>query len=277
MNHLVTRADGHAAPAFESKPNRELQVHWARHLDEVRAAQRLRHEVFFGEWRHGYSPRSTDTTFNGGVPHAEALDGLDQDEFDDHCEHLLVSVAATDELPAQVVGTYRVLLPESARRIGRYYTETEFDLDRLHDLRPTMAELGRSCIAAPWRTGGVILLLWSHLTRFLLNNGVRQAVGCASVPMHDGGVNAARVWRELRHAHLAPAHRRVSPRVALPVHLLSSDGEGEWPPLVKGYIKVGSKVLGAPAWDADFGCADLPMLLDFQDMSPAYRRRFMAG
>lgn len=274
MNQLASRTEVHPNAAADTKPGGELLVSWARHLDEVRAAQQLRHEVFYGEWRGvsgiGDGELHPYNSTNNNAP-------LDQDEFDAHCEHLLVSTAATDDTPAQVVGTYRVLLPDAARRLGRYYTETEFDLGRLTTLRPTMAELGRSCIAAPWRTGGVILLLWSHLTRFLLNNGVQYAVGCASIPMPDGGVNAARVWNELRQSHLAPEHHRVIPHVALPVHLLPSTGAGDWPPLVKGYIKVGSKVLGAPAWDADFGCADLPMLLNFDEMSPAYRRRFMQG
>ena len=242
---------------------RELKVRWARHLDEVRAAQRLRHEVFMLE---------------GGAqatgPGAEQ--GLDIDEFDAVCEHLLVSLEATDEAAEQVVGTYRVLLPDSARRMGRYYTETEFDIRALDALRATMAELGRSCIAGPWRTGGVILMLWSHLLRFLMANGVQQAIGCASVGMADGGANAARLWRDLQTQHLAHEAHRVVPHIPLPVHLLPQEGPSESPPLVKGYLKCGAKVLGAPAWDSDFGCADLPMMLDIAGMAPAYRKRFLS-
>jgi putative hemolysin len=59
--------------------------------------------------------------------------------------------------------------------------------------------------------------------------------------------------------------------------LLPSQGPADWPPLVRGYIKIGAKVLGAPAWDSDFGCADLPMMLDLSAMSPAYRKRFMGS
>ena len=241
-----------------------LQVLWARHQDEVRAAQRLRYQVFAQEG--GAELDATGT-----------LLGIDIDEFDPHCEHLIVSRAETADTPAEVVGTYRVLLPEAARRLGRYYTETEFDISRLNPLRPGMAELGRSCIAAPWRTGGVILLLWSHLIRFLSDNGVQQAIGCASVPMPDGGANAASLWRELQQNHLAEPQRRVVPRNALPVHLLPHASQAQWPPLVKGYVKCGSVVLGPPAWDAGFGTADFPMMLDIDRMNPAYRRRFLGA
>ena len=262
MQQLAIPNAAPAVPQAEVKHSTDLQVTWARHQDEVRAAQQLRHQVFHGEW--GASCEGVDT-------------GLDVDEFDAHCEHLIVRVPAGEDSAAQVVGTYRVLLPDAARRMGRYYTETEFDLSSLHDLRPSMAELGRSCIAGPWRTGGVILMLWTHLVRFLHANGVQQAIGCASVPMPDGGANAARLWQELRCTHLASAHRQVTPHVPLPVNLLPSQGPAEWPPLVRGYVKICAQVLGAPAWDSAFGCADLPMMLDFQTMAPAYRKRFIGA
>lgn len=265
-----TTARSDTARTLAPVQQRPLKVHWARHLDEVRAAQRLRHEVFVLEG--GARPISSHSTTGTG---SSTDPGLDIDAFDDACEHLLVSLEATDESAEQVVGTYRVLLPDAARRMGQYYTETEFDIQSLNGLRPTLAELGRSCIAGPWRTGGVILMLWSHLVRFLIANGAQHAIGCASVGMADGGANAARLWRELQGSHLAPQSLRVMPHLPLPVHLLPQDGQADWPPLVKGYVKCGAKVLGAPAWDSDFGCADLPMLLDIAGMTPAYRKRFL--
>jgi putative hemolysin len=40
----------------------------------------------------------------------------------------------------------------------------------------------------------------------------------------------------------------------------------EAPALIKGYLRCGAKVLGAPAWDPDFNTADLPMLLRIEDL-----------
>lgn len=51
----------------------------------------------------------------------------------------------------------------------------------------------------------------------------------------------------------------------------------ETPPLIKGYLRCGAQVLGPPAWDPDFRCADLPLLLRWQDLSPSYRRHFVAA
>lgn len=241
-----------------------LEAVWARHEDEVRAAQRLRHRVFAGEMGACLRP------LHGTPP------GHDCDVYDRHCEHLLVRTVADDDRPSEVVGTYRLLTPTAARMLGGLYTETEFDLVRLARLRPRLAELGRSCVDPAWRSGSVILMLWSSLADFMLRNGLDLMIGCASVPMRDGGCAAASLWHQLRQTHLAPIERHVLPRLALPVDELRSDLAVEPPPLVKGYLRCGAKLLGPPAWDPDFGTADLPLMLDLNDASDAFRRHFLS-
>jgi len=63
----------------------------------------------------------------------------------------------------------------------------------------------------------------------------------------------------------------------LPVAELDGNLEVEAPPLIKGYLKCGGKVMGPPAWDPDFGVADLPMMLELADLPPSYRKRFIGG
>lgn len=240
----------------------ELEAVWARNADEVAQAQRLRFRVFVEEMGARLSPPP-------GTPAR-----LDADRFDPFCEHLLVRSIGRSGRPERVVGTCRVLLPDAARHIGSLYSDSEFDLRNLDALRPTLAELGRSCIDPKWRSGVAIMKLWASLAVFLTSNGLRHAIGCASVPMRDGGHVAASLWRSLRETHLAPAELRVRPWIALPIEELRDDLVVEAPPLVRGYLRCGAKILGAPAWDPDFGTADLPMLLDLADLPDAYRRRF---
>jgi len=164
--------------ACQSAP---LHVSWARHLDEVRAAQRLRYQVFALEM---------------GARLPQTLPGHDIDLFDDFCEHLLVRDAASE----QVIGTYRVLTPTQAKRVGGFYSETEFDLTRLRLLREQMVELGRSCVHPEHRHGGVILALWSALGEFMTRNRLHTMIGCASIPMtpeSGGGHAAASIWQQL--------------------------------------------------------------------------------
>jgi putative hemolysin len=247
----------------QAAPAARLQAVWARHEDEVRAAQRLRWQVFGQEMGATLKP----------PPGSPA--GHDIDLYDRFCEHLIVRTVPTGDHPGEVVGTYRVLTPAGAKLVGGLYTDTEFDLVRLARLRPRMAELGRSCIHPDWRTGGVILLLWSHLVRFMDANGLPFMIGCASVPMPDGGHAAASLWERLRRTHLAPIEQRVTPRLPLPVDDLDRHLDVEPPPLIKGYLQCGARLLGAPAWDPDFGTADLPVMLDLRELPATYKRRFL--
>jgi putative hemolysin len=253
---IATRAPL-AAPAAERAG---LVVAWARHQDEVRAAQRLRYAVFAGEM---------GARLSGPIPEH------DIDLFDDYCEHLLVR----DEASGEVIGTYRVLTPEQAKRVGSTYSDTEFDLTRLRSLRARMVELGRSCVHPEHRHGGVIMALWGALGEFMVRNGLDSMIGCASIPMlHNGVISgdvAASIWRQVRQTHLAPIEHWVTPRLPLPVEQLDDSLSVEPPALIKGYLRLGAKVLGPPAWDPDFNSADLPILMRLGDLPARYRKHFL--
>ena len=243
-----------------------FSVSWARHEDEVRAAQRLRYQVFVTEL-------GARLTLPRGAPA-----GHDIDMFDPYCEHLLVrSLPTDDDELGGVIGTYRVLTPVAAKRVGGLYSDTEFDLTRLRALRPKMVELGRSCVHPDWRRGGVILALWGALTAFMQRNRLDTMIGCASIGMHDGGHLAASLWEQLRHSHLAPVERQVSPRLPLPIADLQRDLRVEAPALIRGYLRCGAQVLGPPAWDPDFNTADLPLMMRMEDMPQRYRRHFLGA
>lgn len=242
---------------------RSFDVIWARTEAEVREAQQLRHFVFAEEMGARLC-----------VPRGSPV-GHDIDMFDPHCEHLLVRAPGDGDAPGPVIGTYRVLTPAAAQRVGGLYADTEFDLTRLRPLRSKMVELGRSCVHPDWRSGGVIMALWGALAEFMLRNRLDTMVGCASISMRDGGHVAASLWEQLRKTHLAAIEWRVEPRLALPVQDLRRDLVVEAPALIKGYFRCGAKLLGAPAWDPDFNSADLPMMMRIADLPPRYRKHFL--
>ena len=243
-------------------PVAKILVSWARHQDEVREAQRLRYNVFALEM---------------GATLPITVPGHDIDLFDDYCEHLLVR----DTLSRQVIGTYRVLTPAQAKRAGGTYSDMEFDLVRLRGLRERMVELGRSCVHADHRHGGVILALWGALAEFMGRNRLDTMIGCASIPMQHqgvpGGHAAASIWRQVRQTHLADIDYWVTPRLPLPVGQLDDSLVVDPPALIKGYLRLGAKVLGAPAWDPDFNSADLPMMMRVADLPARYLKHFSAN
>jgi putative hemolysin len=245
--------DEHRATRARSQ---RFEVMLARGPEEVRAAQRLRYSIFAEEMGARLSTREP---------------GVDADIYDPWCEHLLVREKDT----GLVVGTYRILPPSQAECLGGYYSEQEFDLTRLLHLRPRMVEVGRSCVHPGYRTGGVITLLWSGLSRYMVSHGYEYLIGCASISMNDGGHAAASIYRAAREKHLSPIEWRVSPRCPLPLEALDRQVEAPMPPLVKGYFRVGAYVCGDPSWDPDFNTADLLLLLPMSRMNKIYARHFL--
>jgi putative hemolysin len=231
-----------------------LTVSLARSRDDVRAAQRLRHRVFIEEM---------------GARIGARLSSVERDRFDPFCEHLIVRDCGTGE----VIGTYRLLTPERAARLGSFIASAEFDLTPLEALRAGLAELGRACIHRDYRSGAAIMLLWSGIAAFIRAQGVRHLFGCASIGMEDGGANALAVCAAVASHHLAPVQYRVIPRTPL-AHVAGNCARARIPALLKGYLRLGAWVCGEPAWDPEFNTADLLVLLSLERLEARYARHF---
>lgn len=225
----------------------------ARTQGDVEEAQRLRYKVFAEEMGASIG----------------AGDGLDRDEFDPWCDHLIVR----DLDSLRVVGTYRILPPRRAQELGRLYSDSEFDIARLNHLRPSTIEVGRSCVHRDYRNGSSILLLWAGLARYMKASGYRHLIGCASASLADGGRQAARLRDELQRYQSA-AELRVFPRLAFPHQRIERAPVCVMPPLIKGYLRVGARVCGEPAWDPDFNTADFLIWLSLDWMPARYARHF---
>ena len=255
MLELVrSRASLFSLPASELGHG-DLVVGLAQSDEELEAIQRLRFDVFSAEYDAKVGADGAN---------------IDRDMFDSWCEHLMVKDMGLD----RVVGTYRVLTPHQAKRAGGYYSESEFDLTGLGHLRQSLVEFGRACIHPAYRNGSALMMLWSGLAEILKQGRYRHVLGCASVSLRDDGVTAAAVWRRVKDAVGADGSPVVTPIHRYPVDLLDSDLPADMPALLKGYLRLGTRVCGEPAWDPDFNTADFPMLLSVSAMGTRYRRHF---
>ncbi len=233
----------------------KLTLSLAGSAAEIREVQRLRYKVFIKAM---------------GLSALDRGDGLDQDEFDAYCDHLIVRETKT----LKIVGTYRLLSANSAQKIGRYYSENEFDLGRLQHLRSRMVEAGRACIHPDYRGGSVIMLLWSGLAEYMRRERAHYLIGCASISLADGGHNAAAVYKALSQTHLSASDYRVTPHLPFPVHEIEAREPAQIPALIKGYLRSGAWICGEPAWDHDFQSADLFLLLTLANLDSRYARHY---
>lgn len=254
----TARLDGHLeAETRRAHSKHRLRVSLATTLEDVRAAQRLRYKVFVEEL---------------GARVAIPERGIESDGFDHYCQHLLVR----DERRGEVVGCYRILTDTQARRAGGFYSETEFDLSRIHALPGRIMEVGRTCVHPDYRSGAVISLLWSGLARFMVMRKFDYLIGCASIPLHGGVEHIGALWHRLDPAALCPPEWRVFPRT--PFAHLPRPAPGtaaELPPLIKGYLRLGAQVCGEPAWDPAFNVADLFVLLSVDRLAGRYAEHYL--
>jgi putative hemolysin len=239
----------------EGLSGQRLYLSIARTPEEIAEAQRLRFKVFAEEMG----------------AELDGPEGLDVDGFDAFCEHLLVREGETH----QVIGTYRILSPQQASEAGGYYSAGEFDLSRISHLFDRTVEVGRACVHQDYRNGGTITMLWAGLAKYMQMHHYEYMIGCASVPMHDGGHMAASLYHKLKEKYLTPPEYRVFPHCPLPLETLQKDVEAVCPPLIKGYLRLGAEICGEPAWDSFFNTADMLVMLSLSKINHRYASHFL--
>jgi len=250
------------APTFARAESLEIKL--AADRAELDAALRLRFEVFNLELRAGLA--------------ASYARGYDTDAYDAYCDHLI----ARDTASGEVVGTYRLLRQRVAERHIGFYSENEFDLTNLRRLPGELLELGRSCVARSHRSASVIARLWRAIIEYARERDIRWLFGCGSLPATDAA-EVQRLYAYLRDHHSAPAEYRVAPhhRCRMQVSEVGAFDDAraalrQLSPVMKGYLRAGAVACGMPAYDAEFGTADVLMLMDLNRLAARYRNHYEA-
>lgn len=229
---------------------------------DIRDAQALRYRVFTEE--PGYSAAIGDRAT-----------GLDADRFDAYCDHFLVRHLPTGEL----AGCVRVLPPPRAIAAGGWYSAGEFDLTGLQAIAAETVEMGRAVVGAAHRSGTVTALLWATVLDYLEQGGCRYLMGCVSVPLGSGADRGRdlRGVRDLTRDDYA-ARWRVTPYREVTVGGASLDdidpvGRPRLPALLRGYVRLGARVCGEPAFDEVFDVGDLLTVIDVEEGDRRYLDR----
>ena len=241
----------------------DFEVKIAKNKDELRAAQRLRYEVFHVEM---------------GMDSASGSDKeLDKDEYDRDSQHLVV----IDKKSGFTVGTYRLLFNSDNCKIG-FHSEKIFDMHNIKKTEGVLLELGRSCIDKQYRNNMVINLLWNGIASVVKEHNVKYLFGCPRLNSKDmQAVNEE--FSLLKQKYYSPEKFRVYPLADNEVSDLKEDLEIEnprriyrkLPPLIRGYLNLGAKVCGRPAVNPEFGSVVILMLLPTDKIVNTYRRHFL--
>jgi putative hemolysin len=243
----------HTLPGFcPPTATKHYRISLAASEEKVRDAQRLRFEVFNLEMDEGLE-QSVES-------------GLDQDEFDSVCDHLIVELVATGE----VIGTYRLQTGLTAREHFGYYSEREFEFEPFEPFREGILELGRACVAKDHRNLAVLGLLWKGLARYARHNGSRFMIGCSSLTSRNPADGPA-LYNSLPPKWVAPAPYRTQPHSELVcVGGIEPSSPPEVPRLMRGYLLQGAQVCGPPALDREFGTIDFLTIMDVRNIPSRY-------
>ncbi|HUD74274.1 MAG TPA: GNAT family N-acyltransferase [Terracidiphilus sp.] len=266
-------------PPVPAKPHIHAEVgryrlRLAETVEDRDAACRLRFKVFNLELGEGLE--------------SSYQTGLDTDQFDLFCEHLLVE----EKLTGRVVGTYRMQSGVTASRNMGYYSEQEFEFAPYEPLRADILELGRASIDRDHRTPEVLTLLWRGIAQYASCMGLRYLIGCSSLTSKDPA-EGWQVYRQLEHYRVSPEFETApTARYACPSEQEGADAQqspcqqdpskrttavtqASVPKLLKTYLAIGARVCCPPAWDREFGTIDFLTLLDLKLLSPSARNRFL--
>lgn len=237
---MKIKGDGDRLTAGGGKVAAKYALVVTRDPEEVAAAQRLRRDLL---------------TVQYGMALPTEVDGLDRDEFDELCTHLIVRENASGD----VVATCRVFPPGVRERT---YSSKRFDLSALREIRPAMLELSRVGVRADHRDGGVVAMLATAVFRLAREMDCTWIAGVPFVSLKDGGVTAASIEKMIIAEHLAPARLRVTPLQPWQSDGIETHGEAEIPQPLRHYLRISAMVCGAPSHDTVLGVADFFVLLD---------------
>ncbi len=154
---------------LKSVKYKSYEVRLAKNFKDIDAAQNLRYKVFYEE-------------LNAKPTIKNILYEKDFDELDPFCDHLLVIDHNKGKGRDSIIGTYRLIRRPMTQVHGKFYTEGEFNMEKLLKKKSEVLELGRSCVHKDYRDKPIIRLLWKAISAYMEHYKIKILFGCASFP-----------------------------------------------------------------------------------------------
>ncbi|HOJ49734.1 MAG TPA: GNAT family N-acyltransferase [Spirochaetota bacterium] len=238
----------------------DFLIKTASNGEELQQILELRYRVFYSEYIG-----------------KKLITKMDVDKFDFLSDHLIIK----DKNNGRIIGTYRLI---SSLYSDYFYSESEFDIEKIKNLDGIKLELGRACIDKEYRNGITIALLWMGLAEYIRETNTKYLFGCSSIKVTDLE-EITKIEKYIRDNHYSNEDLKVTPsgkykikdlekRVSKVENIDYKEIRNKIPSLLKSYFKAGAVVCGEPALDNSFNCIDYFTLLDVSSMNKRVERKF---
>jgi len=220
----------------------------AKTIDEI---QRFRAKVF-GE--------AYNIHFDGGI---------DNDQFDQYSIHILVRDVSNNK----IVACTRIITPKAKEKLGRYYSESEFNLDEFLKGKTQVYEIGRTCVDEAYRGGKVLAVLWMGMVPLIVNQlKAKHLIGTVSVNL---GSSRKKIIATEGYLLKKAKLQKFTSLTPFDLETYLDDGamgfldngeivekkvrkyrKKDVPSLIKKYRRVGAVFSEQGYYDAEFNCVD---------------------
>ncbi len=251
---------------------RDYEVRLTRNKEERKMVRQLRYDVFVEEEGAGTTEEQ------------RAL----REEYDDH-DRFADYMAVFHN--GKIVGTYRIIDRAAAEKMGGFYTEREFDITKVKNVRGNIAEMSRACVAREYRENALVMrMLWAGLAAYVMRHKIGLLFGVASWAGTKPGVSAHAI-SALYYNHLTPLRLRttvrsemfapdVNPKLArmniLPREFVDEEeARRQMTPLIKGYLQLGATFGRGVFVDKPFNSYDVFVLLETKNIDSKYQKHFL--
>lgn len=253
---------------------RDYEVRLTRTKEERKQVRQLRYEVFCLE--------------ENAVPTEEQRNlGEEYDAYDTYADYMAVFHNN------QIVGTYRIIDRAAADKMGGFYTESEFNISKIKNVKTNIAEMSRACVKKEYREDGLVLrLLWAGLYEYVVKHKVSVLFGVPSF-VGTNPAQSAQALSYLYYNHLSPLHLRatvlkenldpsVNPGMTqmniLPRAFVDeTEAKKQMTPLIKGYLRLGATFGRGVFVDKPFGTYDVFVLVQTKNIDRAYQKHFVGS
>lgn len=255
---------------------RDYEVRLTRNSAERKQVRQLRYECFVEE--EGASATEEQRTL--------------REEYDSYDRFASYMVVLHNQ---KVVGTYRIIDRIAAEKMDGFYTEAEYDLDKIKRIRGSIIEMSRACVAREYRDEGLVMrMLWMGLGDYIVRNKVLIVFGTASYS--NQGLNpsvASHAMSYLYYNHLQPVALRATVRESnfaedidqrwsqmniLPKAFVDEKiARSQMTPLTKGYLALGAKFGKGIFIDKPFGSFDVFVCIQTKNISRMHQKHFLGS